>query len=116
MLSQAEILKKLRTERGLSQVELAEKTGVSKSVISRIETGERTGTVEALIALANFFNVSVDYLACNPERNELVDQLIETLIAEGVIDLDKPLNDDAIDMILKAVNIKIKKINETKKK
>lgn len=56
-------LKELRDERRLNQEGLAQKLNVSQSTISAYEVGERTPDLETLIAIANFFNVSLDYLA-----------------------------------------------------
>lgn len=58
----SERLKELRTKRGYSQAELAEKLHVSKSTISMIEAGARKPSVEVLELIADFFNVDVDYL------------------------------------------------------
>ena len=55
-------LKELREERGLGQVELAERIGVSKGIISLWENGLREPKMTALISLAKFFGVTVDYL------------------------------------------------------
>ncbi len=55
-------LKYLRTEKGIGQVELAKNIGVSKAVISFWENGLREPTMSNLIALAKFFEVSLDYL------------------------------------------------------
>ncbi len=57
-----DILKELRTERNLGQVELAKEIGVSKGVISLWENGLREPTMYSLILLAEFFNVSIDEL------------------------------------------------------
>lgn len=59
----AEVLKELRTARGLGQVELAKYIGVSKGCISLWENGLREPTLSSLIALANFFHVTLDELA-----------------------------------------------------
>ncbi len=56
------ILKKLREERNLGQVELAKKIGVSKGIISLWENGLREPNMTSLLLLSNFFNVSIDYL------------------------------------------------------
>lgn len=58
----AENLKRLRTERGLGQVELSQKLGLSKGIISLWENGLREPNMSSLIILAKFFNVSIDYL------------------------------------------------------
>ena len=58
-----EILKALRRENGLNQIELAKELNISKSIISFWENGLRVPTLTNLIALAKFFSVSIDYLA-----------------------------------------------------
>lgn len=46
----------------MSQVTLAMELNMNQNSISRYETGEREADYKTLIALANYFNVSVDYL------------------------------------------------------
>ena len=58
-----EILKALRLENGVGQVELAEKIGVSKGIISLWENGLREPTLNSLIKLSQYFDVSIDFLA-----------------------------------------------------
>ncbi len=58
-----EILKALRLEKGVGQVELAEKIGVSKGIISLWENGLREPTLNSLIKLSQYFDVSIDFLA-----------------------------------------------------
>lgn len=55
-------LKQLRKERKISQLQLAFELNVSQNTISRYETGEREPGIAELIKMADFFNVSVDYL------------------------------------------------------
>lgn len=55
-------LKKLRTEAGLTQAELAKKMNITKAVVSYYELQERIPSPEVLIKLANIFHVSSDYL------------------------------------------------------
>jgi len=55
-------LKMLRQEKGIGQVELAKKLGVSKGIISLWENGLREPNMSSLIQLSKFFNVSIDYL------------------------------------------------------
>lgn len=63
-------LKKLRLDAGLSQKELADRMGVTKSVISYYELQERTPSPEILRKLSFIFHVSSDYLLGieNPSR------------------------------------------------
>ena len=57
-----EILKNLRTERNIGQVELAKELGVSKGIISLWENGLREPNMSSLIMRSKFFHVSIDYL------------------------------------------------------
>ncbi len=56
------ILKELRTQSGLTQKQLGEKIGVTKSVISYYELQERVPSPEVLKKIAAVFHVSTDYL------------------------------------------------------
>ena len=56
------ILKLLRTEKKMSQQELADALGISKSSINMYERGERQPIFEVLETIADFFNVDIDYL------------------------------------------------------
>ncbi len=55
-------LKELRKEKGISQLKLALILNTSQNTISRYETGEREPGINELIKLAEYFNVSIDYL------------------------------------------------------
>ena len=63
----AERLRDLRTQRGLSQIELAKKLGLSNSTISMYERGEREPDFETLDLIGDFFNVDVNYLLTEGE-------------------------------------------------
>ena len=56
------ILKLLRNERNMSQQELADALGISKSSINMYERGERQPNFEILETIADYFNVDIDYL------------------------------------------------------
>lgn len=55
-------LRELRNLRGISQNELSKHIGVSKSSVNMYERGEREPGFETLEAIADFFNVNMDYL------------------------------------------------------
>lgn len=55
-------LKELREEKGVSQLKLAMDLHLNQNSISRYETGQRQADYDTLIALADYFNVSLDYL------------------------------------------------------
>ena len=58
----AERLKELRTERGISQAALAEALQLSKGIICYWETDKSEPTALNIVKLADFFEVSADYL------------------------------------------------------
>lgn len=58
----AESIKELRTERGISQAALARAIGVSQKAIDYWERGVNEPKATYIILLADFFDVSTDYL------------------------------------------------------
>ena len=66
-------LKELRKKCKISQIKLQVDTGIEQALISKYETGKRVPPTETLILLAEYFNVSIDYLVGrtdNPEINK----------------------------------------------
>ena len=55
-------LKELRKAKGISQLRLAIDLNANQNTISRYETGEREPGIRELIAIADYFHVSIDYL------------------------------------------------------
>ena len=65
-------LKELRKQKHISQIKLAMDLSVSQNTISRHEQGEREAGYDMRVKIADYFNVSVDYLlerTDNPEIN-----------------------------------------------
>lgn len=60
-------LKWLRGQRGLTLTALADATGISKSTLSRLETGQRRPSLELLLPLAQAYRVPLDELVGAPE-------------------------------------------------
>ncbi|MBE6949669.1 MAG: helix-turn-helix transcriptional regulator [Ruminococcaceae bacterium] len=66
-------IKDLREDRDLTQQKLADIIGITQRKYSYIETGVQPLTDEILIKLADFYNVSIDYLLMqtnDPKRNK----------------------------------------------
>ena len=61
-------LKLLRKSRGYTQIALQMKTGIEQAVLSKFENGERTPPTETLIKLADFYDVSIDYILCRTDN------------------------------------------------
>lgn len=64
-------LKTLRTQNNYTQDQLAQKLGLTKSVISAYETGLRLPSYDVLINIAKIFKVSTDYLLGMDNRQEI---------------------------------------------
>lgn len=65
-------LKELRKSKGCTQIFLQMHTGIEQALLSKFENGERIPPTESLLKLAEFYNVSIDYILCrtdNPEIN-----------------------------------------------
>ncbi len=67
-----ETLKKLRREKNLSQKELGNKLGLAESTIGMYEQGKRQPDYETLLKIADFFEVSLDFLLGNPRGGSSV--------------------------------------------
>ncbi|MBO5090930.1 MAG: helix-turn-helix transcriptional regulator [Clostridia bacterium] len=63
-----ENIKRLRLARGLNQVEFAKAMGVSKQCISNWENDNVMPSIEMLVKIADFFNVSTDYVLGRNEK------------------------------------------------
>lgn len=66
----SEKLFKLRKNSGLSQEQLAEQLNVSRQAISKWESGTAVPESEKLVAISNYFGVSVDYLLKDDEEGK----------------------------------------------
>ena len=63
-----DVILHLRTQKGLSQDELAEKVFVTRQAVSRWETGETVPNTETLKLLSNYFDVSINTLLGSPRK------------------------------------------------
>lgn len=64
-------LRKLRLERGLTQIAVQMKTGIEQALLSKFENGSRIPPTDTLICLADFYDVSMDYIMCRTDVPEL---------------------------------------------
>lgn len=110
-------LKALRKEKGITQKELSEAFNVAQNTVSGWESGNREPSKEFIKKLAEYFNVSTDYLlgfTDNPnildkqkELNSSIDKLArdleKVLIEKNVISQGKDLEDDEYEDIVKVI-------------
>lgn len=129
----ADKLLNLRTQYGCSQEALAAQLNVSRQAISKWELGTTLPETEKIIAISDFFDVSIDYLlkdSIQLNNNESLDRLVlrflgsakdmddiskelVDIMKDGVIDNDEKIRMDAIVETLDTIAATI---NEIKRK
>lgn len=72
-----ENLKSLRERNNLSQIELSKKIGLSNVTLSQYEKGVRKPDIQTLALIAQFFNVTTDYLLGNETPPKFKPQLTD---------------------------------------
>lgn len=72
------IFKRLRIASGLTQVEISERLGISRSTIGMYETGAREPDFETLERIADFFNVDTDYLIGRTDKTTILPESLGT--------------------------------------
>ncbi|MGM0816005.1 MAG: helix-turn-helix domain-containing protein [Bacillota bacterium] len=114
----------LRKQAGLTQEELAKKLNVTRSALSQYELGTRDPNYDLLIKIANFFDVTTDYLltgkemnsSSNPHKGDLMDQALkvldspETFIAAS----DGKITPEMQEYVLEYILEELKKKKENK--
>ena len=65
-------LKELRKSKKISQLKLALDLGMNQNSISRYENHEREADYATLIKIADYFNVSIDYLLCRTDNPNML--------------------------------------------
>ncbi len=112
-----EILKMLREKRGYSQTQLADVLHVTKNSVSHYELGGCMPSIDILVAIADVFDVSLDFLLGRSKANlskRLLDRTVDKTtvgeLLEDILCLDKEHKHD----LLKALYY-IKKDNNIQK-
>lgn len=90
----AENLKTLRKSRGLTQVQFAEIFNISSGTIAMWETNKRVPDTSMLIKIAEFFNVTVDYLL---GKSEVPTANSDNQLEDVYLSLAKTAQDEGID-------------------
>ncbi|MBS4933613.1 MAG: helix-turn-helix transcriptional regulator [Clostridiales bacterium] len=99
------MLKYLRLRENLSQSELAEKLGVAKSTISMYEVGKREPDFETLEAIADLFNVDMNFLLgkdgsendryyINDETAKAAQEIFENKELRALFDVQRDMEPD----------------------
>lgn len=61
-------VRQLRRQHNLTQLALCEKLNISETYLRKIESGERSASIDLYIEIAEFFHVSLDYLILGAEQ------------------------------------------------
>ena len=75
-------IRELREDKDLKQSELAAATGIDQRTISNYETGKSNPDSYALLKLADYFNVSVDYILCRTNKDYFYSKNIKSFLNE----------------------------------
>lgn len=82
-------LKLLRTEMGISQQQLADKIMVSQQSVNKYENHGVEPDINTLIRIADYFNVSIDFLVGRVDIRESVTKLSSSDLSNNEVDLIK---------------------------
>ena len=63
-------IKELRETHHLSQVELAKLCGSNQATVAKTETGKTAPSLKLLMGIAEYFDISMDYLCCRTDQPE----------------------------------------------
>jgi len=63
-------LKELRTSRNLTLKQLGAEIGITESAVGSLEHGRRPVSLDTLVRIADYFNVSLDYLVGRSDKME----------------------------------------------
>ena len=64
-------MRELRKGKKMTQIALQMHTGIEQALLSKFENGERVPPTDTLIKLADFYNVSIDYILCRTDKPEI---------------------------------------------
>lgn len=107
-MSFPDILKNLRKRDNINQFELARAIGVSRSAVGMYESGKREPDFETMETIADYFNVSMDYLlgrTDNPEINKSNEKThIIKIAARNGSYKELALNDEELEELQRKIN------------
>lgn len=84
-------IQQLRKERELTQEELAEKLNVSQNTIAKIESGLRRPSIDFLLEISGFFNVSTNYLVLGVHAEDVENEKLKKDIDEAIKTIDQTI-------------------------
>lgn len=115
-----EILKELRLEKKLTQLELSKYLGVTRSLIGMVENGRQGGGREFAKKVAEYFDVSMDYLegltnerhGIVKDKQMLISDFLKFLVDNGIITDENNIDDNTKELIMTMIKKEIKRIKD----
>ena len=107
-MSFAETLKVLRKERKTTKREICEKTGIAVRSYQSYESEERTPSIDVLNKIADYYNVTTDFLLGRSDS-------IQIVIDNGLTDSDEEFLKQNQDQLIQVLRQKQNEINRLKK-
>ena len=102
----ANVFKQIRIKHGLTQQQMADKLGVSRSTIGMYENGEREPNFETLELIADFFNVDMNYLIgkksdvedyyLNPETKQIAQEIYDNPDMRSLFDMSRKMTPERL--------------------
>lgn len=124
-------LKKLREERKLSQQQLADKLSINRSTYARYELGQTQPDYDTLRKIADFFEVSVDYLLGRESNNDLpeltekdkkdvakqLEKILEAMDSDTALAFDgEPMDEETKELVKAAIESNLQLAKQIAKK
>lgn len=77
-------IKKLRVNKGLTQERMADELAITVSYLAKMEIGTRSPSIDSIIQLAAYFDVSLDYLVLGYDPKEISIEEMALSLAEAL--------------------------------
>ncbi len=101
-------LSALREAKGANQIEVAEATGLGRTFLSMLEKDKKQGSIASLAALADYYQVSLDYLYRGVTQTNTASQILNNAEETAWLGLWRDMNETqkrmALAMIRAAIN------------
>lgn len=95
--------KSIRTQKGFTQLEMAEFLDCSQQTINVWESGQHTPKIAMLVKIADSFSVSVDWLLGRKEPVKIITEIPQD--AKVIVDLYRKFNNDGRTEVEKMLNL-----------
>lgn len=97
-------LKALRESKKITQTQLGEHIGAKKSAISLWESGKRQPDQETLVRLANFFEVTIDYLLGRDDSVPIENTPADDSLTEQIMAKARMMNEEELRQLLRIMD------------